>query len=112
MARTGVSRRGFLQAATLAGAATMGWMPSIRIGRVSSRATTPPPPQFPDGIALYQQAYENWSGEIRIPDVWTAAPRSGRKVAILARPVVWLTRVIWARASGVTPGAEGMATST
>jgi FAD/FMN-containing dehydrogenase len=76
----------------------MGWMPSIRIGRVSSRATTPPPPQFPDGIALYQQAYENWSGEIRIPDVWTAAPRSAEEVAEIAN---------WARGRGWTVRPKG-----
>ena len=79
-----VSRRGFLQAASLAAAGAMGWVPSIRVGRTSARATLAPPPAFPDGIALYQQTYENWSGEIYIPDVWTAAPRSAEEVAEIA----------------------------
>jgi len=86
-----VSRREFMQAAALAGAGGMGWWPSIRVGRVSHRATTDPPPGFPDWIALYQQAYANWSGEIFIPDVWTAAPRTPEEVAAIAN---------WARAQG------------
>jgi FAD/FMN-containing dehydrogenase len=79
-----VSRRGFLRAAALAGAAGLGWLPSIRVGRASSRMSSPPPPGFPDRISLYQQAYENWSGEIFIPQVWTAAPRSDDEVVAIA----------------------------
>ncbi|MDR3669868.1 MAG: cholesterol oxidase substrate-binding domain-containing protein [Holophaga sp.] len=89
MARLGpeaeeVSRRGFLHAAALAGAAGMGWLPSVRLRPTSPRASLPSPPQFPDGIALYQQAYQNWSGEICIPDVWTAAPRSPEELVAIA----------------------------
>jgi len=87
----GVSRREFMQAAALAGAGGMGWLPSIRVGRVGHRAASPPPPGFPDGIDLYRQAYENWSGEIFIPDVWTASPRTPGEVADIAN---------WARAQG------------
>jgi FAD/FMN-containing dehydrogenase len=82
--RTGVSRRGFLQAASMAAAGVMGWRPSVRIGPNSARATLAAPSRFPDGIALYQQTYENWSGEICIPDVWTAAPESVADVVEIA----------------------------
>ena len=68
----------------MAAAGAMGWVPSVRVGRTSARATLAPPPAFPDGIALYQQAYENWSGEIFIPDVWTASPRTAGEVAEIA----------------------------
>ena len=93
-----VSRRGFLQAASMAAAGAMGWLPSIRVGRGSRRATLAPPPHFPDWIPLYQQAYENWSGEIYIPDVWTVAPRSAADVAEIAN---------WAHGHGWRVRAKG-----
>jgi FAD/FMN-containing dehydrogenase len=61
------------------------------VGRGSAKATLAPPPEFPPAIPLYQQAYANWSGEIHIPDVWTAAPRRAEEVAELAN---------WAHAHG------------
>jgi len=76
-----LSRRGFLQAASVA---ALAWTPVFRAGPGSSRAPLAPPPDFPSGITVYQQAYENWSGEIRIPNVWTAAPREPEEVAELA----------------------------
>lgn len=83
-ARTGVSRRRFLQAASLAAAGTLGWVPAFQVEMDNARAVSPPPPGFPESLPVYQQAYENWSGEIRIPDLWTAAPRSAEEVADLA----------------------------
>jgi FAD/FMN-containing dehydrogenase len=85
------SRRRFLQAASAAAAGAMGWLPAFRIGRTSPGRTLPAPEAFPDGIALYQQAYANWSGEIRIPGLWTAAPRSPQEVVEI---------VTWAHAFG------------
>ncbi len=73
-----VSRREFLQTASMAAAGASGWLPSVRLGR--ERAALVQPPAFPDQISLYQQAYENWSGEIFVPDVWTSAPRTADEV--------------------------------
>jgi FAD/FMN-containing dehydrogenase len=86
----GPSRRRFLQAASLAAAGAMGWMPSFRVGPAKAAAAAPP--RFPDRIPLYQQGYENWSGEICIPDVWTAAPRSAEEVVEIAN---WAHRQGW-----------------
>jgi len=88
MGRHPVSRRGFLQAAAMAAAGSQGWLraswrPSVRVGR--DRAAVAAPPAFPERIPLYQQAYENWSGEIFVPDVWTAAPRSADEVVEIAK---------------------------
>lgn len=94
----GLSRRGFLQAAGLAAAGGLGWRPGAWIPAGSGRALTSEPPGFPAAIPLYQQAYENWSGEIRIPDLWTAAPRSPEEVAELAT---------WAHAHGWRIRARG-----
>lgn len=95
---TAFSRRQFLGAAALAAAGGLGWRPGARIPAGSSRALAPEPPGFPEDIPLYQQAYENWSGEIRIPDLWTAAPRSPEAVADLAT---------WAAAHGWRIRARG-----
>ena len=70
-----VSRRWFLQAAAgVAAGGAVGWLPTFRVGPGNARVRLPRPAGFPAWIPLYQQAYENWSGEIFIPDVWTAAP--------------------------------------
>ena len=87
----GMSRRGFLQAGSFAAAGALGWTPGLRVDRASARATLAAPPRFPDRIALYQQSYENWSGEIFIPDVWTAAPRTADEVVEIAN---------WAHSAG------------
>jgi FAD/FMN-containing dehydrogenase len=95
-ARTeGLSRRGFIAAAAAAAGgaalATAEWTPVFRIAAGAGAATLPTPPAFPAGIALYQQAYQNWSGEIRIDAVWTCAPASAADVVTLAN---------WAKANG------------
>ena len=51
----------------------------------------PPPANFPAGIELYRQAYENWSLEIRVDDVWTCTPCNAQDVVTLAN---------WAHANG------------
>ncbi len=100
---TGLTRRSFLQAAAgtaLVGATgAMGWTPAFRIP-VAGAATIPSPPGFPSSISLYQQAYQNWSGEIVVDSVWTAAPATSADVVTIAN---------WAHANGwrVRPKGKG-----
>jgi len=100
--RTGLSRRTFLQAASataLAGAAgALGWSPAFRVP-VAGAATIPAPPGFPGSISLYQQAYQNWSGEIVVEGVWTAAPATSADVVTIAN---------WAEANGWRVRPKGM----
>ncbi|MEK7912905.1 cholesterol oxidase substrate-binding domain-containing protein [Burkholderia contaminans] len=85
-------RRAFLaDMAKLAAAGIVtGWTP---LYQVAAHARTPgdTPPGFPADIPLYKQAFLNWSGEIAVQDVWTAAPRSADDV---------VATVNWARANG------------
>lgn len=78
----GLSRRGFLGGATHTAALGLlaGWLPAFRIAPASAQATCAVPPNFPSGISLYQQAYENWSGEIAVDSVWTCAPQTALDV--------------------------------
>ena len=94
-----VSRRAVLRGAALGTAAVAGWIPAFRVYAGSSQATTTPPPNFPSGIQLYQQAYQNWSEAITIENVWTCAPASPNDVVTLAN---------WARANGYRLRAKGM----
>ena len=99
----GMTRRSFLQAAAagtaLVGAASaMGWTPAFRIP-VAGATTIPSPPGFPSTISLYQQAYQNWSGEIVVQNVWTAAPASSADVVTIAN---------WAHANGWRVRPKGM----
>ncbi|GAA0251829.1 cholesterol oxidase substrate-binding domain-containing protein [Cryptosporangium japonicum] len=65
----------------------------------ASAATLAPPPAFPSGIELYQQAYVNWSGEIDLADVWTCAPATPADVVTVAN---------WAHANGYRVRPKGM----
>ncbi|WP_068270985.1 cholesterol oxidase substrate-binding domain-containing protein [Aldersonia kunmingensis] len=97
----GLSRRGFLAAGAgaLAVTAMGGWTPVYALPSGSSGgATLPEPPNFPSGIDLTQQAYENWSKEIQLDSVWTATPKN-------ANDVVTLTN--WAHANGYTLRPRG-----
>ena len=95
-----LSRRGFLAAGAGALAATAlgGWAPAHALPFGSSGATLPAPPQFPEGIALFQQAYQNWSKEIMLDAVWTCTPTSPNDVVRLAN---------WAHANGYTIRPRG-----
>jgi FAD/FMN-containing dehydrogenase len=101
--RRGVSRRSFLQAAAgtavVGASGVLGWSPVFRVP-VAGAATIPAPPGFPSSISLYQQAYQNWSGEIAIQNVWTAAPATSADVVTIAN---------WAHANGwrVRPKGKG-----
>lgn len=93
-----LSRRGLLAAAG-AGAvgAALGWAPAFRVP--ASAATIPTPPNFPGGIPLYQQAYQNWSEQISIENAWTCAPSSPADVVTIAN---------WAYQNGYRVRPKGM----
>ncbi|MFD4294586.1 cholesterol oxidase substrate-binding domain-containing protein [Rhodococcus sp. NPDC058532] len=87
-----LTRRGFLAAAAGAAAlTTTGWAPAAALSSDAPGVTLPPPPDFPDGIPLFQQGYENWVREIVFDDVWTCTPADARDVVRLAN---------WAHAHG------------
>ncbi len=54
--------------------ALMKWTPAFKVSPASAAATCTAPAAFPAAIPLYQQAYQNWSGEIAISALWTCAP--------------------------------------
>jgi hypothetical protein len=94
-----LSRRSFFAAAGAGVAASaVSWTPAVRVpaGRTS---TIPVPPDFPSGISLYQQTYQNWSEQIIIDDVWTCAPATPQDVVTLAN---------WAWQNGYRLRAKGM----
>jgi len=97
----GISRRNFLQAAagTAATAGMAAWMPAYRVPAASAATTIPTPPGFPSSISLYQQAYQNWSGEVAVQGVWTAAPKTSADVVTITN---------WAHANGWRVRPKGM----
>ncbi len=89
--RRGLSRRQFLAAS--AGVAAFGaveWTPIFQVPAASAQNTLPTPPNFPSSIPLYQQAFQNWSGEIVLENAWTCAPKSESDILSLAN---WAYRV-------------------
>ncbi|MEY9940401.1 cholesterol oxidase substrate-binding domain-containing protein [Streptacidiphilus sp. MAP5-3] len=93
------SRRMLLGAGAAAALATaVQWTPFGRIPAASAATTIPAPPQFPAGIPLYQQTFQNWSEEITVEGLWTASPGSAADVLTLAN---------WAHANGWRLRARG-----
>ena len=90
-----LSRRQFLVGATAL--STISWVPVFRVS--AAVAATQAPPTFPPSIALYQQAFQNWSGEIVVEDVWTCAPQTSEDVVTIAN---------WALANGYRIRPRGM----
>ena len=85
-----VDRRCFLGA--LGGmAASAAWTPAHRIFASSAPAGCPQPPDFPIDIEVYLQAFENWTGEISIDQLWTCTPSGPSDVVHLMN---------WARTAG------------
>jgi FAD/FMN-containing dehydrogenase len=58
------------------------------------------PPGFPTGIAVSQQDYENWSGEINVPNLWTCVPQSADEIVQVCN---------WAKDNGYRVRARGIA---
>ena len=96
MSNASMERREFMAAAA---ATLMAWSPAFRVSPASAQATCAPPPDFPSNIPLYQQAYQNWSREIRISSLWTCAPRNAAEV---------LQIVEWARHHNYKVRPRGM----
>jgi len=84
-ANRGLSRRQFLAAsAGVVALSAFEWTPIFRVPAASAQSTLTTPPNFPSSIALYQQAFGNWSGEIVLENAWTCAPTSAADVVTLA----------------------------
>ncbi|GAA2617547.1 cholesterol oxidase substrate-binding domain-containing protein [Streptomyces tubercidicus] len=97
--RSSLTRRTLLTGAAAAGmAAAAGLQPAHRIPAGSAAATLTPPPDFPAGIPLAQQAFRNWSLEIVVEGVWTASARTPDDVVTLAN---------WAHQHGYRLRARG-----
>ncbi|EKX60240.1 FAD-binding protein [Streptomyces ipomoeae] len=92
-----LSRRTFLGAAAAgAGLGMTQWTPAFTI--TPAEAADASPPDFPGSMEVYQQAWSNWSGEIRVSSVWTCSPRTPQDVVTLAN---------WAHAQGWRLRARG-----
>ena len=50
------------------------------------------PPRFPRTIGLSRRSFENWSGQVRVDDVWTCVPRCAEDIVVLAN---WAAREGW-----------------
>ena len=92
-----IGRRGFLGAVGLAGAGSL-WSPAYRLLAADAPSGCAAPPNFPEGIDLFLQAFSNWTGEITIDQVWTCRPTTSQHVALLAN---------WAREEGFALRARG-----
>ncbi len=90
-----LSRRDFLVAA--AGAATIGL--SGCASTVRNSAATSSDASLPSSVSLDRTTFENWSGEIVVPQVLTATPRTPSDVVAL---------VNWARREGYRVRPRGM----
>ena len=97
--RASFTRRTLLTGAAAAGlTAAAGSQPAHRIPAGSAATTLAPPPGFPAGIPLSQQAFRNWSLEIIVEGVWTASARTPDDVVTLAN---------WAHEHGYRLRARG-----
>ena len=95
-----LSRRQFLTVAAAAAAlGVVEWSPVFKVPAASAQSTLPVPPNFPKSIELYQQAFQNWSGEVVLENAWTCAPESAVQVVTLAN---------WAYPVGYQIRARGM----
>ncbi len=74
-------------------------LPALRPSTARAQSSCTPPPNFPSGIQIYQQGYQNWSQEIQISSLWTCAPQS---------PADVVTVVNWARNNGYKARPRGM----
>ncbi|MCG1055192.1 FAD-binding protein [Mycetohabitans sp. B5] len=69
------SRRKFISDMVMlstSGIVVGGWSPIYQISANASETLV----NFPVGISIYRQAYENWSREIFVDNVWTAVPKT------------------------------------
>jgi FAD/FMN-containing dehydrogenase len=80
------TRRNFLR---LGGVGVLAWTPVHKLLAGDPAAPCLPPSSFPTAIPIYLQAFKNWSGEIVLDAVWTAAPESPDEVVQI---VNWAAR--------------------
>ena len=101
------SRRGFLGTTAAIGAgaimsplgtASPRWEKIESVPRKLIPTTSQPPVEFPSDIEFYRQAFRNWSGGIRIDDLWTCQPADAQEIVTLAN---------WAAENGYTIRARG-----
>jgi FAD/FMN-containing dehydrogenase len=88
--RDELTRRDLLRAS--AAALGVSWIPVGRLTAATAGTSAATPPDFPPGIDLHREIYENWAGEIRIDDVWTCVPRSAADVVTV---VNWAHQQAW-----------------
>ena len=93
----GLGRRRFLGALGALGVGSL-WTPAHRLLAAHAPAGCPVPPDFPDGIDVFLQAFTNWTGEIAIDQLWTCQPGTAEDVVVLAN---------WARTQGYRLRARG-----
>lgn len=81
-----IDRRQFIAAGAgaLAAATVLRAVPAGAAPFGSADTTIPAPPNFPPGIPLYQQRYQNWSKEIVLDAIWTCSPVTPEDVVRLA----------------------------
>lgn len=86
-------RRGTLNrlAQWAAAGVVSGWVP-IHTVAAQAQSAISPPAGFPATPALYRQAFRNWSGEIAVKNVWTAAPATADEVLAV---VNWAHKAGW-----------------
>lgn len=78
-----LSRRKFLGGAAATAAATT-ILPGCKFVAGSGSNTIPEPPEFPQAIELYQQAFINWARETKISGVWFCSPQTAEEVLTVA----------------------------
>lgn len=81
-----IDRRTFIAAGAgaLAAASVLRAVPAGAAPFGSAESSIPAPPDFPPGIPLYQQRYQNWSKEIVLDAIWTCSPVTANDVVRLA----------------------------
>ncbi|CCQ17468.1 putative oxidoreductase [Rhodococcus sp. AW25M09] len=81
-----LNRRAFLAggAGAIAAASVLRAAPVGAVPFGSANSTLDSPLNFPPGIPLYQQRYQNWSKEIMLDAIWTCSPSTPEDVVRLA----------------------------
>jgi len=97
--RSQLSRRAFVAGGAAAGLALLTPLGRVDAATAQTMGATNVPPDFPAGIALYQQTYQNWAQQITVDGLWTCAPKSADEVVAIAN---------WAATHGYRIRARGM----
>jgi FAD/FMN-containing dehydrogenase len=98
-ARSHLSRRAFVAGSAAAGLALITPLGRVDAATAQAMGVADVPPDFPPGITLYTQTYQNWAQQITVEGLWTAAPQTAEQVVTVAN---------WAAAHGYRIRARGM----